>query len=169
MAFVFSLSSFRLFVFSSFRFRLFVFSLSSFRLFVFGLFVFSLSSFRLRLFVFSLSSFRLFAFVFSSFRLFAFVFSSYRFRLFVFSLSSFRFCIFAFRWTCVNSIFPNDILKSCLFKLFILLFKFMSTQGRIFSQRLYSINLLVFYLQSVRLESAKVNSMISLLISHIKI
>ena len=32
----------------------------------------------------------------------------------------------------------------------------MSTQGRIFSQRLYSINLLVFNIQSVRLESAKV-------------
>ena len=111
--FAFVFSSFRLFafVFSSFRFRLFVFSLSSFRLFAF---VFS--SFRLRLFVFSLSSFRLFAFVFSSFR----------FRLFVFS--SFRFRLFAFRWTCVNSIFPNDIsnhvclsylyyyLNSCLLK-----------------------------------------------------
>ena len=32
----------------------------------------------------------------------------------------------------------------------------MSTQGRIFSQRLYSINLLVFNIQSIRLESAKV-------------
>ena len=148
-----------------------VFSLSSFRLFAF---VFS--SFRFRLFVFSLSSFRLFAFVFSSFRLFAFVFSSFRFRLFVFSPSSFRFRLFVFSLSSFR--LPVDMrkqhisawhLKSRLFKLFILLFKFMSTQGRVFSQRLYSINLLVFYLQSVRLESAKVNSMINFLITHIKI
>ena len=76
------------------------------------------------------------------------------------------FCFVLFVCVCVCVVF---FLYFTMFKLFILLFKFMSTQGRIFSQRLYSINLLVFNLQSVRLESAKVNSMINLLSTHIKI
>ena len=65
-------------------------------------------------------------------------------------------------WNCIHS---NSTLNHvCL--IYFILFKFLSTQGKIFSQIIYSIHL--FNLQSDGLESAVVNLMVNLLSTHIK-